>query len=266
MSPTAITDTPGLLRSKWGSFLLGFALGGFFDGILLHQILQWHHLLSGWEGGVFEDIRFQMLADGVFHLLMYVVALWGLLLLWKARAELNRPSGGKVLLAYAFIGFGVWHIVDSLISHWLLGLHRIRMDTDHPLFWDLLWFGVFGILFIAIGWWIYKRSGSDENSPKPIVGMLALAVVLLAPLAAVQPDHEKMVLVFFKQETSGLQVFQAADAAQAKIVWSSVRGNVWAMEVGNREGRSELAKHGAYWVVSSPALIGCMAWTTSRTS
>jgi uncharacterized membrane protein len=27
--------------------MLGFAFGGFFDGILLHQVLQWHHLLSG---------------------------------------------------------------------------------------------------------------------------------------------------------------------------------------------------------------------------
>ena len=26
--------------------VLGMALGGFFDGILLHQVLQWHHFLS----------------------------------------------------------------------------------------------------------------------------------------------------------------------------------------------------------------------------
>ena len=26
--------------------LLGVGLGGFVDGILLHQILQWHHMLS----------------------------------------------------------------------------------------------------------------------------------------------------------------------------------------------------------------------------
>ena len=28
------------------STLLGLGLGGFVDGILLHQILQWHHMLS----------------------------------------------------------------------------------------------------------------------------------------------------------------------------------------------------------------------------
>jgi uncharacterized membrane protein len=26
--------------------LFGLGLGGFFDGILLHQVLQWHHMLT----------------------------------------------------------------------------------------------------------------------------------------------------------------------------------------------------------------------------
>ena len=41
---------------------LGFALGGFFDGILLHQILQWHHLLSLVPG--VTELRMQVLWDG----------------------------------------------------------------------------------------------------------------------------------------------------------------------------------------------------------
>jgi len=28
------------------SIFLGIGLGGFFDGIVLHQILQWHHMLT----------------------------------------------------------------------------------------------------------------------------------------------------------------------------------------------------------------------------
>ncbi len=28
--------------------LVGLGLGGFFDGIVLHQLLQWHHMLGGW--------------------------------------------------------------------------------------------------------------------------------------------------------------------------------------------------------------------------
>lgn len=264
-------DMPAFLPSLFprrlalAAFLLGIALGGFFDGILLHQILQWHHLLSGWNGGFFEDVRIQMLADGLFHLLMYVIAVWGLVLLWRNREELGQKAYGKLLLAYAFIGFGAWHILDSVLSHWILGIHRIRTDTDNPLFWDLLWFFVFGVAFILIGWLIHKRSGDDRNSPKPVIGMLVLSVLLLAPLAAQQPAQENMVLVFFRENTPGVEVFRAADAAQARIVWSSAGGNIWAMEVPDKKHRSRLAEHGAYWVVSSPALVGCMAWTTERT-
>ena len=52
-------------RSAWmrWSGLLGFALGGFFDGILLHQILQWHHLLSLVPGMV--DLRVQICGTGI---------------------------------------------------------------------------------------------------------------------------------------------------------------------------------------------------------
>jgi uncharacterized membrane protein len=46
VQPT-MTEEPLLARRlAWGGFWLGFALGGFLDGIILHQILQWHHLLS----------------------------------------------------------------------------------------------------------------------------------------------------------------------------------------------------------------------------
>jgi hypothetical protein len=31
------------------SVVLGVGLGGFIDGIILHQLLQWHHMLSSWR-------------------------------------------------------------------------------------------------------------------------------------------------------------------------------------------------------------------------
>jgi uncharacterized membrane protein len=30
---------------------MGIGLGGFVDGIVLHRILQWHHMLTGERGG-----------------------------------------------------------------------------------------------------------------------------------------------------------------------------------------------------------------------
>lgn len=53
---------------EWSGLSLGFGLGGFFDGILLHQVLQWHHLLSGVEQA-HVDIRVLIMTDGLFHVL-----------------------------------------------------------------------------------------------------------------------------------------------------------------------------------------------------
>src|SRR5690606_3371962 len=82
-------------RYDWAGYTLGFAMGGFFDGILLHQILQWHHLLSAIETGAFGDLRAQVVADGAFHALMYVVAIAGLVLLYRARAELGPSKANR---------------------------------------------------------------------------------------------------------------------------------------------------------------------------
>ena len=95
---------------------LGFALGGFFDGILLHQILQWHHLLSGLPQAA-ADLRFLILTDGLFHLAMYLVAALGLLWLWRGRAAVLAPAAARLGLAWGLIGFGSWHIIDALLSH-----------------------------------------------------------------------------------------------------------------------------------------------------
>jgi uncharacterized membrane protein len=43
MTGAAGSATP---PSKASGLLFGIGLGGFLDGIVLHQILQWHHMLS----------------------------------------------------------------------------------------------------------------------------------------------------------------------------------------------------------------------------
>src|SRR5215203_5499138 len=50
-----------------GGILLG--LGGFFDGIVLHQILQWHHMLTsaGYPADSVENLNINTFLDGIFH-------------------------------------------------------------------------------------------------------------------------------------------------------------------------------------------------------
>ena len=46
MEPPTIDARRSELPSKAGGLLMGLGLGGFVDGIVLHQIFQWHHMLS----------------------------------------------------------------------------------------------------------------------------------------------------------------------------------------------------------------------------
>ncbi|HEY4541260.1 MAG TPA: DUF2243 domain-containing protein [Noviherbaspirillum sp.] len=253
-------------RLRWAGYLLGFALGGFFDGILLHQILQWHHLLLGIERAPFQNIKVQIMADGLFHLFMYVVALIGLRALWRGRADFAGEGGERLLLANALIGFGTWHMLDGILSHWILGIHRVRMDVENVLFWDLLWFVVFGVAVFALGLWLRRKDGpggaaiARERPRARSLMAWTLLVLGTGAVAALPPRDAATALVFFQPGTAPTAVFAALDEAGARVLWAADSGQVWAVRT---EGRNDAAfyRRGAYLVSRSPLALGCLAWT-----
>jgi uncharacterized membrane protein len=255
-SPASFTS-----RFRWSGYLLGFALGGFFDGILLHQILQWHHLLSGLEGEAFRDLRVQILADGVFHALMYVVAAIGLALLWRARQEFAAAGADRLLFANVLIGFGVWHIVDGILSHWILGIHRIRMDTASPHFWDLLWFVVFGIIPLLIGWLIRRNPPMRGLGGRVAGCLLALAIAAAGAVSALPPRDVSQVIVYFGPGANPQTVFAAAAAVDARVVWSDRSGELWMFDLPEERRVSSLYRHGAWLVGNSLLPVGCLSWS-----
>jgi len=247
--------------ARWGA-TLGFALGGFFDGILLHQILQWHHLLSLVPG--IDDLRLQVLWDGYFHLLMYAIALAGLAGLWRAqrRGALER---GRPLLGALCVGFGLWHAVDALLSHWLLGIHRIRIDSANPLAWDLVWLVVFGLLPLFAGWrWMKRRGGTSGGGG--MCGSAAMVLLLGAfttaagAWALVPAPGQDLTTVVFKPGAGPREVFAALDAVDGRLVWSDRAMGVVVMAVP-KERRWDLYRHGALLVSGSGAPAGCFNWS-----
>ena len=247
--------------ARWGA-TLGFALGGFFDGILLHQILQWHHLLSLVPG--IDDLRLQVLWDGYFHLLMYAIALAGLAGLWRAqrRGALER---GRPLLGALCVGFGLWHAVDALLSHWLLGIHRIRIDSANPLAWDLVWLVVFGLLPLFAGWrWMKRRGGTSGGGG--MCGSAAMVLLLGAfttaagAWALVPAPGQDLTTVVFKPGAGPRDVFAALDAVDGRLVWSDRAMGVVVMAVP-KERRWDLYRHGALLVSGSGAPAGCFNWS-----
>jgi uncharacterized membrane protein len=137
------------------SFVLGLGLGGFIDGIVLHQILQWHHMLTGDNGGEPMDtvagLETNTLVDGLFHMATWILVAVATVLLLNAwrRRELAPPWRTHVGLLLA--GWGVFNLVEGLIDHQLLGIHHVRDDLGAPLGWDL-GFLAFGALLVVGGW------------------------------------------------------------------------------------------------------------------
>lgn len=137
--------------------VLGFGLSMFFDGIVFHQLLQWHHLVSFRDPVITTAaLQQQVFWDGVFHSAAYVVMALGLVLLWRAAAGMPIAKSRRMLLGYLLVGFGGFNIVDSIVSHGLLQLHHVRDDTPNWLVYDIVFFFIAGVLVTAIGWWLTR--------------------------------------------------------------------------------------------------------------
>jgi uncharacterized membrane protein len=130
--------------------LLGVGLGGFADGITLHQILQWHNMLSSRLPPVsLVDMKINMVWDGLFHALTWVTTLAGVIVLFRAGRRADVPWSGRVLAGGMLAGWGLFNFVEGIIDHHVLQLHHVRPGANQ-LAWDLA-FLASGVVFIAIG-------------------------------------------------------------------------------------------------------------------
>jgi uncharacterized membrane protein len=151
-------------RFVTAGLLLGVGLGAFVDGILLHQLLHWHHMLSStgrYPTTTVAGLNANTTADGAFHAFAIAVLLVGLGLLWRAWQLGQAPRSGTALVGLLIAGWGAFNLVEGLIDHQLLGLHHVRDDVAHPLPWDL-GFLALGALLLAGGWAVHRSATRSE--------------------------------------------------------------------------------------------------------
>ncbi len=242
-------------------FFIGLALAGFFDGILLHQILQWHSLFSSLDGQVYQDLRFRMLTDGAFHAAMYGVGLVGLWLLWRARYDFASNGSGKRFAATLLVGFGVWHLADAVVNHWLLGLHHIKEDSRNWLSWDLAFFAL-GLICVGLGIAFDRFGGSRRRHLSNTVASSVGIITFAAGAVAASPwSNPRPVTVVFQQGISPAAVLAAVDNADGQILWSNADGDVWAIALKNRFDGWSFYRYGALYVSGSVFGMGCFSAT-----
>jgi len=157
--------------------LFGLGLGGFFDGIVLHQVLQWHHMLTsaGYPADSVQNLELNTLFDGLFHASTYIFVVLGLIILWRTAHRSHLWWSWKLLFGTILTGFGIFNLVEGTIDHHLLGLHHVNetVHQDQWMYWDI-GFLVWGAIMLVGGWVLY-RSGKHE-SPGEIVAPGAGAV------------------------------------------------------------------------------------------
>lgn len=143
----------GGYRSTKPGFVLGVGLGGLADGILFHEIAQWHQMGSGIAPPVsMEAMRDNMRWDGFFHLGVWLLVFAGIVwLLGDARRGALLPSPGA-FAGQIFLGWGVFNLIEGIIVHHLLGLHHVRDIPVHVPAYDGIFLGIGGVFFIMVGW------------------------------------------------------------------------------------------------------------------
>ena len=125
-------------KIRSAGLLLGFGLGAFLEGILLHPMV------------------------GTFYIFIWAISVGGVLTLWSALRGPGPLPSGREFVACAFIGWGLFNTLEGVASH--------SLRTEWLVFATGAGFVLLGVLVIYMReeHFIDRRSGYDRRSGSPI--------------------------------------------------------------------------------------------------
>jgi uncharacterized membrane protein len=126
--------------------LLGMGMGGFADGILFHQLLQTHSMLSARvPRTTVVGLETNMFWDGVFHVGTWCMTVIGIAFLWHAVRLPQAHLTTKSLVGGLALGWGLFNLVEGTINHHILHLHHVTETQNHIMF-DIAFLASGGLL------------------------------------------------------------------------------------------------------------------------
>ena len=176
-SPAATSMTPELVnitgrRNKelvWAGIVLGMGFGGLADGIVLHQILGWNHLVCytlNCQPTSVAQLLHENTQDGFFHLGLWLLTLAGVAMMFRAARPVGGLWRGRVLAGSMLAGSGLFNFFEGLLNHQILGIHHVLPGSPHQFLWDMLYLSN-GVLFFVAGMWL-ARGGLTADASLPI--------------------------------------------------------------------------------------------------
>jgi len=137
--------------------ILGASQAGFFDGIVLHQLLQWHHMFSSVKSdATVAGMELNTLGDGLFHLLNWVLNITGVTLLWLALRRDDATYSTLLFVGALILGFGLFNLTEGVIDHHLLQIHHVKAGP-HQTLYDV-GFLVINTLVVGLGGFVMRVS------------------------------------------------------------------------------------------------------------
>jgi uncharacterized membrane protein len=141
-----------------GGILLGMGLGGFFDGIVLHQILQWHHLVCVTEHcqpTSVEHLKRQNVQDGFFHLATLLLTTAGGYRVFRTASRADTPRSANAFVGSVLAGWGIFNFVEGIVDHQILGIHHVIPGSPYEFAADMA-FLASGLILAATGWYLVR--------------------------------------------------------------------------------------------------------------
>jgi uncharacterized membrane protein len=145
--------------------LIGVGMGGFVDGIVFHQILQWHNMLSArLPPDTLLNSKTNMFWDGLFHGFVWMVTMIGIFLLWGAVKDRTVNLSNSLLAGGLLFGWGLFNVVEGIIDHQVLVLHNVREVSSNPAAWNFGFLGLSAVMLV-VGWLLIKKGRHAGLAP-----------------------------------------------------------------------------------------------------
>ena len=119
---------------------------------MLHQLLQWHHMLTAtdrYPSDTVAGLEANTLADGVFHAATWVLVVAVSALMLRAWQADRLAPPWRVHVGLLLAGWGTFNVVEGLVDHHVLRVHHVRDDVSSTLPWDLGFLGLGVVLVLA---------------------------------------------------------------------------------------------------------------------
>jgi uncharacterized membrane protein len=160
--PESSANNHGISLLIIAGVLLGCGFAGFFDGIVLHQILQWHHMVSSIRPtDSLADLEANTFWDGVFLVAATVITAIGITLLWLAHKSNHLANSTRTLVASILFGAGAFNVIEGLIDHHLLGIHHVKSGANQ-LYWDLGFLAINAVI-VSVGLFNLRKEKLPNN-------------------------------------------------------------------------------------------------------